>query len=974
MSDSGVQPGLDAFTHLGDRVRAALSERGFSTPTAPQRRAIPPLAAGHNALVLAPTGTGKTETAMLPVFDSLVTHREQHGETAGFCVLYITPLRALNRDMRERLEWWGDTLDIEIDVRHGDTTQYQRQKQANNPPDVLVTTPETLQAMLTGSKLRTALSAVRHVVVDEVHELAASKRGAQLTVGLERLQLLSGPFQRIGLSATVGDPDAVAAFLTGKRTDDTVQQSPVATSLDTVHPAEVDREYEIVEVDVASRVEFRVVHPEITPADEQLAGKLATSAELASHVRAIRELVADNESTLIFVNTRQTAEALGSRLKKLDEPIGVHHGSLSRSVRVDVEKRFKTGELDGLVCTSSMELGIDVGRVDHVVQYGSPREVARLLQRVGRAGHRHDQVSTGTVITSDSDDTLESLTIARRASAGLVEPAGIHHGSLDVLANQLVGLLMDFDEVSAREAYEIVRRSEPFHHLPESSFRAVVRELHSNRLLWLDEEADRLEKSGGTWQYFYANLSMIPDEEQYEVHDMSSRTQVGTLDERFVVNFAAPGEVFIQRGELWRINDIDDDEARVNVAPIADPGGEVPSWVGQEIPVPKAVAGEVGEIRAVACDQLKAGGDTASVAADLARRYTADAATIETALQPVAKQLEADLPVPTDTLLLIERQGRTVRLNSTFGHEINETLGRLLAALVGQQTGSSVGMSVDPYRIEFEVPPKVGVTTFHDVLFSTEPDHLEHYLELALKRSETLTFTLAQVAAKFGSLKRYQGRHRFGGDRLLDALEDTPVYDEALREVFHRDLDIEGAAGVLRRLQAGDLSLDVVGEATPIGSAGRSAGQELLVPENADSSVIDAVKKRIQNDRVLLCCLHCKEWDHTTKVRRVREQPECPECGSTRIAALNPWADEVVSAVRATDKNEEQETQTRRAFRAANLVQSHGKQAVVALAARGVGPHNAARIIGKLREDEAEFYRDILAQERQYARTQSFWD
>ena len=251
MSSSGSQAGADAFTKLGEAVRAALSERGFTQPTEPQRRAIPPLAAGDNALVLAPTGTGKTETAMLPVFDSLVQHREQHDPTEGFAALYITPLRALNRDMRERLDWWGETLDLEIDVRHGDTTDYQRQQQANDPPDVLVTTPETLQAMLTGSKLRDALGDVRHVVVDEVHELAASKRGAQLTVGLERLQLLSGPFQRIGLSATVGDPAAVGQFLTGKR--DATAPPAVETSLDSQSPASVDRSFEIVSVDVGSR-------------------------------------------------------------------------------------------------------------------------------------------------------------------------------------------------------------------------------------------------------------------------------------------------------------------------------------------------------------------------------------------------------------------------------------------------------------------------------------------------------------------------------------------------------------------------------------------------------------------------------------------------------------------------------------------------------------------------------------------------
>jgi len=283
-------------------------------------------------------------------------------------------------------------------------------------------------------------------------------------------------------------------------------------------------------------------------------------------------------------------------------------------------------------------------------------------------------------------------------------------------------------------------------------------------------------------------------------------------------------------------------------------------------------------------------------------------------------------------------------------------------------------MSVDPYRVSFEVPQGVGVGAFRDILSSTDPDLLESYLELALKRSDTLKFTLAQVAAKFGSLKRYQGRGRFGGDRLLDALEDTPVYDEAMREVFHRDLDVDGAANVLKGIQSGDLDLVVVGDETPIGTTSRPSGQELLVPEKADASVIESIKKRIRNDRVLLCCCHCKGWDHTTKVRRVRDQPECPDCGSTRVAALNPWADEVVSAVRVDGKDDEQEKMTQRAYRAANLVQSHGKQAVIALAARGVGPHNAARIISRFREDELEFYRDLLKQEREYARTQSFWD
>ncbi len=945
MAESGV---ADAFTHLGAEVRAALSERGFTTPTEPQQRAIPPLARGENALVIAPTGTGKTETAMLPVFDSIAQAEPRFGISA----LYITPLRALNRDMRERLDWWGEQLDLEVDVRHGDTTDYQRQKQAENPPDVLVTTPETLQAMLTGKKLRKALSDVHHVVVDEVHELAAAKRGAQLTVGLERVVELAGEFQRVGLSATVGDPGEVGKFLTGARG------------------------CTLVEVDAGSKVDLAVTKPEVTAEDEALAKELMTEPETASHVRKIRDIVAEHDSTLVFVNTRQTAEALGSRFNELDseESIGVHHGSLSKEARIETEDAFKAGDLDGLLCTSSMELGIDVGRIDHVVQYQSPREVARLLQRVGRAGHRRDLTSSGTVITSHPDDAAEALAIARRASEGDVEDANIHEGSLDTLANQIVGVVMDTGDISARGAYELVTRAYPFRDIPEETFKSVVEELSGNRLLWLDEETDRLEKSGGTWQYFYANLSMIPDEETYTVRDMATGKTVGTLDERFVVNFAESGATFIQRGEMWRVNDVDEEEGQVNVSPIEDPAGEVPSWIGEQIPVPYDVAGEVGEMRGVAASQFEGGATLQAAAREFTGRYPADGPAAEAALDPVGRQVESGNPVPTDERLLVEREGRKIAVNAPFGHKVNETLGRMLASLLGQQAGSAVGMEIDPYRIELETPGRVSAGDVRDLLETTDPDHLRAVIELALKRSDTLKFTLVQVAAKFGAVKRWKGDTDVSADRLLAALEDTPVYEEAVRVVFHDDLAIEAAKAVLERIQAGDLDVEVVGERTPIGVGGRSAGTELLAPENADSGVVEAVKERLLEDDVRLFCVHCTDWDRTRRVERVADQPECPHCGSTRIAALSPWADEVVQAVRAKEKDDEQQTETERAYRNASLVQGHGKPAVIALTARGVGPRNAARVINNHREDEADFYRDILEREREYARTKAFWD
>ncbi len=947
MTEGRSAGGEAVFSLLGERLRSALSERGFRTPTLPQQRALPPLVEGRNTLVVAPTGTGKTETAMLPVFDSLVSDRPE-----GIGALYVTPLRALNRDMRERLEWWGEQLDLRVDVRHGDTTDYRRRRQAVDPPDVLITTPETVQAMLTGERLREGLSSVDHVIVDEVHELAGDKRGAQLTVGLERLRRLAGPFQRIGLSATVGDPGEVGRFLTG------------------------DRGCSIVEVDATSRLSLSVVSPETTGEDEHLAAELAVEPKTASHVRTIRDLVADSESALIFVNTRQTAEALGSRFRALDESIGVHHGSLSKEARIEVEDEFKAGRLDGLLCTSSMELGIDVGRVDHVIQYRSPREVTRLLQRVGRAGHRSDRISRGTVVAADADDVLESIVIARRGLAGSVEPAAIHHGSLDVVANQVAGIVHATGGLSAREVYETITAAYPFRNLDEETFREVVRELSRNRIVWIDEESDRLETSGATWQYVYATLSMIPDEETYEVRDVAAGRNVGTLDERFVVNFAQPGATFVQRGRMWRISTIEDDENRVEVTPVEDPAGEVPSWTGEEIPVPEAVAREVGELRRIAAEQVADGAPIDAVARDLAARYPADADVLETGIATVGETVDAGLPVPTDERVVVEAAGGTVVVNAALGHEANETVGRICTALVGQQTGSSIGLDIDPYRIELSVPPAVSGTDVAEVLRETDPAHVRPIVELTLKRSNALRFRLAHVAATFGALRGWEGASArdLSSNRLLAALEDTPIYDEAVREVFHEDLDADAAADAIARIQSRALDLTVIGERTPVGLGGRTGGGELIAPEVADASVIESVKERLLDDEVRLLCVHCTEWERRRRVGSLPDEIVCPNCESTRIAALNPWDEETPAAVRAREKDTEQERLTRRAHRSANLVQAHGQKAIVALAARGIGPDSAARVLGKLRESELELYRDILEREREYARTKAFWD
>ena len=348
-----------AFESLAPAVRGFLAETGIDEPTPPQVRAWPLIAKGKDVLIVAPTGSGKTEAALLPLLSRLVS--EGRGE--GISMLYVTPMRALNRDMLKRLQSWCGRLGLTVDIRHGDTPQAQRARQAAHPPDVMVTTPETLQAILPGRRMRDNLSRLKAVVVDELHNLVESKRGVQLSVGLQRLRKVAPRYQLIALSATVGTPEVAAKFLFG------------------------GGEREVVVAPAAKEFAYAIEYPVPDPQSQTTAKETYSAPDLAARLSRIDSLIESHTSTLIFVNSRTLAEMLGEKLARLRKDVGVHHGSLPREERERVEQAFKSGELKALVCTSTLELGIDVGSVDLVVQYMSPRQVTSLVQRVGRSGH-----------------------------------------------------------------------------------------------------------------------------------------------------------------------------------------------------------------------------------------------------------------------------------------------------------------------------------------------------------------------------------------------------------------------------------------------------------------------------------------------------------------------------------------------------------------------------------------------------------
>lgn len=890
---------------LDPRVREVVRKRGFTEFSEAQEQAIPRLLAGENLVLVAPTGTGKTESAMLPVFDRLL---ETTG--AGFKALYITPLRSLNRDILARMEWWCHELGLSVGVRHGDTPQNERRKQALNAPDLLITTPESLQALFMGKRLREHLKNVRYVIIDEIHELADSKRGAQLAVAVERLAEYAGEFQRIGLSATVGNPDDIGRFLCGTRP------------------------FSLVEVPVASSLEIGV----------RFAGE-----DFGAQARAVGKCLDTPGSTLVFVNTRVTAEALGHHLYSRGD-VEVHHGSLSRDVRVDAEERFRKGEIRTLIATSSMELGIDIGHIEHVVQFGSPREVSRLVQRVGRAGHRLDAISRGTVLATGFDDLLESLVIARRARANECERIVPPAGAADVLANQVAAIAVEYGEIEISRVRAMIERSNVFAGYG-SLLDDVCRQMTEHRLIRID--GTRIVRTGRARRYLIENLSMIHDERKMEIFDMVSRRTVGTLDESFVLGWMHTGAVFITKGQLWRVLDMEG--GRITVEPATKAKGEVPSWEGEQIPVPFAVAREVGALR-----RTRAFG-----------RYSDIPAAIAYAERFIFRMDAGNYPVPTDRLIALENADEGVVCNVCGGHKANEALARALSVLLSARYGTTVGIEVGAYRFLLRLPSHVRALEVQETLAALEPEHLSGVLKLALKRTALFKWKLVQVAKKFGAIDADADYERFSIHRLIDLFDGTVIATEAYRELFSTSMDTDAAEEILSSVRDGRIAV-TTGRLSPLGSEGLSSSRDMIPPPMVDQAVIGTLMRRLEKEEVVLFCMHCRKWKSRTVIERVPDKPQCPLCNARLIAALKPWDEDLIPAVKKKNKSEEERAIEVRFLRSANIVLSSGKKAVTALAAKGVGPEAASRILATLTEGDA-FYREILKAERNYVKTHRYW-
>jgi ATP-dependent Lhr-like helicase len=794
----------------------------FEAPTPAQERAWPAIASGEHVLISAPTGSGKTLAAFLWGLDRLAAQPLPDGERRTRLV-YVSPLKALSYDIERNLRapLRGIGADVSVAIRTGDTPQRERAAMRRKPPDVLITTPESLYLILT-SQARAMLTGAEWVIVDEIHAVAQSKRGAHLALTLERLaEVAGGDPQRIGLSATQRPLEEVGRFLVGPRRRCTVVDVGVRKELDLE-----------IRVPVESMVE-----PDSLPAGQEAAeldplvtGEATRRSIWPAIYPEVLELVRAHRSTIVFVNNRRSAERMAIRLNELaeEEIARAHHGSLAREERLVVEEMLKSGELPCLVATSSLELGIDMGAVDLVLQIESPKSVSRGLQRIGRAGHSVGDVSKGRIFPKFRADLLECAVVVKRMREGAIEETVVPRNPLDVLAQQVVAVAASADPepVAVDDLYALVTRTHSFGDLPRTQLENVLDMLDGRypssefaelrpRIVW-DRVAGTIRAWKGARQLAVANAGTIPDRGLYSVTLPDGR-RVGELDEEMVYE-ARAGQTFLLGATTWRIEEIGRD--RVVVTPAPGVPGAVPFWRGDGVGRPKELGEAIGAFARWAVDRP---------ADELAERFDLDELAARNLVEFLAEQEAATRVLPSDRTVVIERFRDEIGdwrlcVLSPYGGRVHAAWGLALSARIRDELGleSDAIWSDDGIIVHLpdaDEPPGTD-------LVLVEPDQLEDLVVGELAGSALFGARFRENAARALLIPRaYPGRRtplwqqRLKAQSLLEVARrygDFPVILETYRECLRDVLDLPGLQDLLTKLHRRELS--VVEVETPTAS------------------------------------------------------------------------------------------------------------------------------------------------------------
>ncbi|BFH74428.1 ATP-dependent helicase [Sulfurisphaera javensis] len=792
----------------------------YGSFTPPQRGAIPLIKMNKNVLVSSPTGSGKTLAAFLGILDTLIDLGYKGNLDDKIYAIYISPLRALNNDMRRNLfeplqelkQKYQDLPEIRIGVRTSDTTSYEKQKMLRLPPHILITTPESFGISLVSPKFREKLAEVKWIIIDEIHELANSKRGAYLMGMIEIYQSLvaKNELTRIGLSATVSPLDEVAKFLVGR-----------------------DREYNIIDARFVKPTDIRVVSPV-----KDLVH--ATEDEISQGIYSyLVEEIKKHKTTLIFTNTRSAAERVSYKLRKIFETekifdsdvVAAHHSSLSRDVRLEVEEKLKRGELKVVVSSTSLELGIDIGYIDLVILLSSPKSVSRLLQRIGRAGHNIRNVSKGRIIVVDRDDLVECTVLAKLARDRKIDKLHIPMKPLDVLV-QLVVAASLISPIKKDNLYKIITKSYNYQGLSEEEFDSVIAYLQGNYELEsknvyskIRVENDMIKPKRGARMIFFLNSGTIPDEADIAVKTENGK-YVGNLEEEFA-EILMPGDIFVLSGKTYEFI-----RSEGNVIIVRSAEGQrptVPSWFSEMLPLAYDSALEVGKFRGFVANLIEKGVDRKEAIELVAKEYQISKYAAWSIYEYVLEQyLFTNGIIPTDKLILIEiyddeENRRNFIFHALYGRRALDALSRAVAYIVSEELNTDVRISVTDNGFIITLPQIIDYN-IENVLYKLNPDEMYNILSKVVLRTEMIKKRFRHCAERsFMLLRRYKGREtsidrrQLNSEVLLNVVkeyESFPVLKETIREILEDYMDISKAIEIVKKIKEGEINVKVIGPNT----------------------------------------------------------------------------------------------------------------------------------------------------------------
>ena len=832
----------------------------------------------ENSLICAPTGSGKTLSAFLSVLDDLYSKGEGGELEDRIYAVYVSPLRALNNDIqrnleeplngiREKAEEMGyDVPEVRSAVRTGDTTDAEKAKMRDKPPHILITTPESLGIILSSPKFRENLEQAEYMIADEIHSLSENKRGVHLSLSMERMEdIAENDITRIGLSATQAPIKEIASYLVGFDADEKTWEQE--TEFDPVTGAEeaLGEDYEsrgckIVDVSASKEIDIETISPVrdliYTPGNE---------IQEALYDR-MHNLIQEHESTIIFTNTRSATERvvnnLIERYPDYEDDIGAHHSSMSREERLKVEEALKNGELRIGVTSTSLELGVDIGAVDLVIQLGSPKGVARGIQRIGRSGHKIGKKAKGKMLVSDRDDAMECSVLTKCAKEDDLDRIQIPTNCLDVLAQHMIGMACDH-RWNIDHMYNLIRRSHCYRHLSREDFDSVLKYLAGEyeledqnvyRKIWVNRDEGLLGRSGKMTRVIYmTNIGTIPDETGYEVVTRGEKNFVGSLDEEFLDRLTK-GDIFTLGGSTYQFSYAKGMKVYVDPKPQKQP--TVPSWYSERLPLSYDLGTKIGEFREKISQQLDMNASEDEVIQWTMHNYYLDEYTADAVTSYIQEQHQYLGEVSTHRNITVEKyiddeNRQNIIFHTIYGRRVHDAIARIMAHMLQKKFGANIGMIIDDNGFVLQTPRRpVDVEGLIDDIVNCDA---EEELREAVAKTELMKRRFRHVAGRsLMVLRNYKGNSRTVGQQqmkghfLISAIrnkydESFPMIKETYREIMEDAMDLPHAKEVIEGLKNDEITVNVHESDIP-----SPFSHNLLLQGSTDVVKMEDKKERLQ--------------------------------------------------------------------------------------------------------------------------------